>query len=44
MDAIRKKMQSIKAETDGLYSIIRKFDEAKRVHDGVSAQVGCSHS
>merc|ERR1719275_525125 len=34
-------MQSIKAETDGLYSIIRKFDEAKRVHGGVSAQADC---
>ena len=40
MDAIRKKMQSLKAETGGLYSIIMKFDEAKRVHDGMSAQVG----
>ena len=28
MDAIRKKMQSLKSETDGLYATIRAFEEA----------------
>ena len=28
MDAIRKKMQSLKAETEGLYATIRGFEEA----------------
>ena len=27
MDAIRKKMQSLKSETDSLYSIIHNFEE-----------------
>ena len=27
MDAIRKKMQSLKGETDQLYGIIRNFEE-----------------
>merc|ERR1719510_2683273 len=27
MDAIRKKMQSLKAETDGLYATIQKFED-----------------
>jgi chromosome segregation ATPase len=30
MDAIRKKMQSLKGETDGLYAIIRGFEEATK--------------
>ena len=28
MDAIRKKMQSLKGETEGLYATIRGFEEA----------------
>merc|ERR1712227_537818 len=30
MDAIRKKMQSLKSETDGLYNTIAGFEEAAR--------------
>jgi len=30
MDAIRKKMQSLKGETDGLYSTIRGFEDATK--------------
>ena len=30
MDAIRKKMQSLKSETDGLYKTISGFEEATR--------------
>ena len=30
MDAIRKKMQSLKSETDGLYKTIAGFEEATR--------------
>ena len=30
MDAIRKKMKSLKDETDQLYSIINKFEEATK--------------
>ena len=30
MDAIRKKMQSLKAETDTLYATIAKFEEDTR--------------
>merc|ERR1712156_1108552 len=30
MDAIRKKMQSLKSETDGLYDTIAGFEEATR--------------
>merc|ERR1711971_1411337 len=30
MDAIRKKMQSLKSETDGLYNTIAGFEEATR--------------
>ena len=39
MDAIRKKMQSLKAETDGLYATIKKFDDAKEESDSISNQV-----
>ena len=30
MDAIRKKMQSLKGETDGLYAVIAGFEEQTR--------------
>jgi len=30
MDAIRKKMQSLKGETDTLYATIKRFEEATR--------------
>ena len=43
MDAIRKKMKSLKDETDQLYAIIQKFEdatkEANRVADQVDYQV-----
>merc|ERR1711951_57730 len=41
MDAIRKKMQSLKAETDGLYATIKKFEDAKKESDRVSDQADC---
>merc|ERR1712179_218618 len=41
MDAIRKKMQSLKSETDGLYATSKKFDDAKKEYDGVSDQADC---
>jgi len=41
MDAIRKKMQSLKAETDGLYATIKKFEDAKKEFDGISDQADC---
>jgi len=41
MDAIRKKMQSLKGETDGLYATIKKFDDLKKEYDGVSDQADC---
>ena len=39
MDAIRKKMQSLKSETDHLYATIKKFEDAKKEYDGISDQV-----
>merc|ERR1712106_197779 len=41
MDSIRKKMQSLKAETDGLYATIKKFEDTKKEFDGVSDQADC---
>jgi chromosome segregation ATPase len=38
MDAIRKKMQSLKAETDGLYATIAKFEGATAESNKVSDQ------
>ena len=39
MDAIRKKMQSLKGETDGLYATIAKFEESSRDYQKVADQV-----
>ena len=39
MDAIRKKMQSLKSETDGLYKTIAGFEEATREAVGRADQV-----
>ena len=39
MDAIRKKMQSLKGETDGLYATIRGFEEATKEATGRADQV-----
>merc|ERR1712112_176613 len=41
MDAIRKKMQSLKSETDGLYATIKKFEDAKAASDAISDQCDC---
>ena len=40
MDAIRKKMKSIKDETDQLYAIIGKFENATKEADNISKEVG----
>merc|ERR1719186_1801279 len=42
MDAIRKKMQSLKAETDGLYATIKRFEDASAASndaDGILKKV-----
>jgi hypothetical protein len=39
MDAIRKKMQSLKGETDGLYATIAGFEEDARESVGRADQV-----
>ena len=39
MDAIRKKMQSLKSETDGLYATIRGFEDAAKEATGRADQV-----
>ena len=39
MDAIRKKMQSLKAETDGLYATIQKFEDATKEYNRQADQV-----
>merc|ERR1712045_726463 len=41
MDAIRKKMKSLKDETDQLYAIINKFDEATKESNRVADQADC---
>merc|ERR1712168_1342586 len=41
MDAIRKKMQSLKAETDGLYKTISGFEEATREAAARADQADC---
>ena len=41
MDAIRKKMKSLKDETDGLYAIINKFEEATKESNRVADQADC---
>jgi len=41
MDAIRKKMQSLKGETDGLYNTIKKFEDASAASNAVSDQCDC---
>ena len=42
MDAIRKKMKSIKDETDQLYAIIGKFENATKEADTISKEVRIS--
>ena len=41
MDAIRKKMKSLKDETDGLYAIINRFEEATKESNRVADQADC---
>merc|ERR1739848_445711 len=41
MDAIRKKMQSLKAETDGLYATIQKFEDATKEYNRQADQAYC---
>merc|ERR1712119_168351 len=41
MDAIRKKMQSLKSETDSLYATIRGFEEATKEASGRADQADC---
>merc|ERR1712012_30512 len=41
MDAIRKKMQSLKSETDGLYNTIAGFEEAPREAAARADQADC---
>merc|ERR1711936_1060336 len=41
MDAIRKKMQSLKSVTEGLYSIIRGFEEAAKEATARADQADC---
>merc|ERR1711962_1562199 len=41
MDAIRKKMQSLKDETDQLYAIIQKFEDQTKESNRVADQADC---
>merc|ERR1712233_239160 len=41
MDAIRRKMQSLKSETDSLYSIIHNFEEETKESNRRSDQADC---
>ena len=39
MDAIRKKMQSLKGETDSLYATIQKFEDSTKESNRLADQV-----
>ena len=39
MDAIRKKMQSLKGETDALYATIQQFEDSTKESNRISDQV-----
>merc|ERR1712172_220739 len=41
MDAIRKKMQSLKAETDGLYATIGRFEDSQKEYNEMADQADC---
>merc|ERR1712180_21783 len=41
MDAIRKKMQSLKAETEGLYATIQKFETDTKMYVARADQADC---
>merc|ERR1712131_109281 len=42
MDAIRKKMQSLKAETEGLYATIKRFEDATKEFSDRADQADCN--
>ena len=39
MDAIRKKMQSLKGETEALYATIRRFEDQTKMYTATADQV-----
>ena len=41
MDAIRKKMKSLKDETDGLYAVIKKFEDETKESNSYLEQAEC---
>jgi chromosome segregation ATPase len=41
MDAIRKKMQSLKGETDGLYETIKRFEDKTAASNAICDQADC---
>merc|ERR1712002_417157 len=41
MDAIRKKMQSLKAETEGLYATIKRFEDLTKQYTATADQADC---
>merc|ERR1712226_812502 len=41
MDAIRKKMKALKDETDGLYAIIKKFEDQTAESNSLANQADC---
>ena len=41
MDAIRKKMKSLKDETDGLFAIINRYEEATKESNRIADQADC---
>jgi len=41
MDAIRKKMKSLKDETDTLYAVIKKFEDETKESNSVLEQAEC---
>merc|ERR1711881_606974 len=40
-DAIRKKMKSLKDETDGLYAVINKYEDATKESNRLADQADC---
>jgi len=43
MDAIRKKMQSLKGETDGLYATIARFENSAKEYQAMADQADCDN-
>jgi len=41
MDAIRKKMKALKDETDGLYAVIKKFEDQTKESNALADQADC---